>query len=134
MTGFSKRVREIITERAGGSCERCGRRTWDMQVHHRRPRGAGGSRRPETNQAANGVLLDGDCHRGIESNRTAALSDGWLVAQCDTPATVPVFRRGVYVWLNDDGSITHVRPDEPLDITEKLTILRAYTELSKGQA
>lgn len=128
MTGFSKQVREIITERAGGCCERCGRRTWDMQAHHRRPRGAGGSRRPETNQAANGVLLDADCHRWIEANRASALSDGWLVRQSDTPATVPVFRRGVYVWLSDDGSITHVNPDEPLDVTEKMTILRAYTD------
>lgn len=128
MTGFSKRVREIITERAGGACERCGSARGDMQMHHRRPRGAGGSRRPETNQAANGLLLDSACHLWIESNRTAALSDGLLVRQSDTPATVPVFRRGVYVWLGDDGSITHVRPDEPLDVTEKMTILRAYTD------
>lgn len=128
MTGFSKQVREIITERAGGCCERCGRRTWDMQIHHRRPRGAGGTRRPETNEAANGVLLDADCHRWIEANRASALSDGWLVRQSDTPASVPVFRRGVYVWLGDDGSITHVRPDEPLDVTEKMAILRAYTD------
>lgn len=134
MTGFSKLVREIIFDRADGCCERCGRRTYDMQAHHRRPRGAGGSRRPETNQPANGLLLDSECHLWVESNRAAALSDGLLVAQGDTPATVPVFRRGVYVWLGDDGSITHVRPDEPLDVTQKLTILRAYTELSKGQA
>ena len=108
MTGFSKRVREIITERAGADCERCGRWSWDMQHHHRRPRGTGGTRRPETNQPANGVLVCGDCHRWIEANRASALSDGWLVRQSDTSATVPVFRRGVYVWLNDDGSITPV--------------------------
>lgn len=132
MTGFSKRVREVITERAGGCCERCGRQTWDMQVHHRRARGMGSTKRAETNQPANGVLVCGDCHRWIESNRTAALSDGWLVTQCDTPASVPVFRRGVSVWLNDDGSLTHVREDEPLDLVEGLTILRAYVDGVSG--
>lgn len=54
------------------------------------------------------MLLDAACHIWVESNRTAALSDGLLVRQSDTPATVPVFRRGVYVWLGDDGSITPV--------------------------
>lgn len=128
MTGFSKQVREIIAERAGGRCERCGRQTWDMQAHHRRARGMGSTKRPETNQPANGVWVDGECHAWIESHRTQALADGWLVRQSDTPASVPVFRRGVWVWLSDDGSITHVNPDEPLDITEKMTILRAYAD------
>lgn len=110
-TGFPAEVKAIVFDRSGGRCERCGCLSWDLQHHHRRPRGAGGTRRLDTNTASACALLCGDCHRHVESHRTQALSDGWLVRQSDSPVVVPVFRLGVWVWLGDDGSITPVARD-----------------------
>lgn len=108
-TGFPDAVKAIVNERSSGCCERCSRRSWDMQHHHRRARGMGSTRRTDTNAVSACVLLCGDCHRWVESHRTQAGLDGWLVLQAHSPVAVPVVRRGVAVWLNDDGSVTPVR-------------------------
>lgn len=104
-TGFSPDTRAIIIDRAVYACERCGERHSDMAAHHRRPRALGGSKRPETNQPANGVWLCGACHRHVESYRSQAFDEGFLVRQSQTPCEVPVLRRGVWVLLSDDGGI-----------------------------
>lgn len=105
MTGFPKAVRDLIAHRSGGMCERCGVNR-AVQIHHRRPRGIGGSRRPETNQAANGLHLCNGCHAVTESDRDEGLRHGWLVRQGRDPKVVPVFRMGQWVQLNNDGTIT----------------------------
>lgn len=107
MTGFSSSVRSLIRVRAQDHCEKCGER-WGVEIHHRRPRGAGGSRRASTNAASNGLLLCRDCHTWIESNRTKALLDGWLLLQEVTdPSQAPVRYRGKYpVNLDDAGNVT----------------------------
>lgn len=102
MTGFSPAVRKLLEERSSGWCEVCGINT-AAEAHHRRARGAGGTKRPETNQAANGLMLCRDCHRLAESYRTVALTCGWLVAQSRDPGLVPVVYRGQVVRLDDDG-------------------------------
>lgn len=104
-TGFPPDVRAIILGRAGGRCERCGEPLSDVEVHHRRPRGAGGTRRPETNHACNGGALCGSCHRITESHRFQAYEEGWLVKQSQDPATIPVLRRGVFVIFDALGGI-----------------------------
>lgn len=103
MTGFPKPVRDIITRRSRGVCERCGTNP-AVQIHHRRPRAMGGTRRPESNLAANGLHVCPGCHCAIESDREEALKHGWLVRQGQEPWTVPVFRMGEWVWLDDNGS------------------------------
>lgn len=109
MTGFSSQVRAVIHERSDRWCERCGgERGWEL--HHRRPRGAGGSRRPETNEASNGLNLCGACHRRIESNRTEAYEHGWLVHQTDDPREVPVLYRGTLVYLDAFGNMHDAKP------------------------
>lgn len=105
MTGFSKSVRDTITDRAYGSCERCGLAAPAYQIHHRRPRGMGGSSREDTNTAANALFTCVACHSEIEANRAAALMYGWLVRQGHDPADVPVMVRGVWVMLDDQGGI-----------------------------
>lgn len=106
-TGFSAEVRGLIRDRAAGNCERCGDlnnvRDHGAQVHHRRPRGMGGTRRDSSNQAANGLLLCGMCHRVIENNRTQAFGLGQLVEQNSDPLTTPVLVRGVWSLLDNDG-------------------------------
>ena len=110
LTGFSPIVRHTISERSGGICE--------VQVacegapastrHHRRPRGAGGTRRPETNQAANGVDICSADHDFVESNRQTALLYGWLVPQAKTPSEVPMYRRHEWVMLSDSGGYERI--------------------------
>lgn len=101
-TGFSAEVRDYITCRAGDVCEVCDSAPI-AEIHHRRPRGNGGTRRADTNQAANGLGLCRDCHRLIESYRTVAKLLGWLVPQGASPADVPVMYRGEWKVLTADS-------------------------------
>lgn len=105
MTGFSKQVRDIITRRAQGICERCGCAAPAYQLHHRRPRSMGGSKRADTNQPSNGLYVCVACHCAIESDRELSLENGWLVRQGQAPADIPVMRHGSSVYLSDDGTI-----------------------------
>ena len=95
-TGFPPKVRQQIVERSAGRCEVMAQGcTFTAQaIHHRRARGAGGTRRHDTNLASNGLACCDACHRRIESQRTEALAAGWLVPQNGVPAAVPVVYRG----------------------------------------
>lgn len=101
-TGFSPEVRAQIDGRSLGLCEVCGHGRV-VEHHHRRPRGAGGSRRADTNTAANGLGCCRECHRMIESHRAVALLMGWLVPQNSSPAVHSVVYRGERVFLTDGG-------------------------------
>lgn len=100
-TGPTQDVRMIIINRADTCCERCGirlasamQRALGYSIHHRRPRGMGGTSRTDANSPANLLLLCGSgttgCHGWVEANREAALEQGFLVRQGDDPAAVPV--------------------------------------------
>lgn len=112
-TGPHQDAVEAVYERASWSCERCSAavgpvRGSDHHIHHRRPRGNGGTVRPETNWPSNLLLLCPTCHEdgktGVESRRTAALAAGWLVRQDADPAAVPVVIHGPrLVYLTEDG-------------------------------
>ena len=95
-TGFPPKVRQQIVERCAGRCEvmATGCTFTAQAIHHRRARGAGGTRRPDTNLPSNGLACCDACHRRIESQRTEALVAGWLVPQNGVPAAVPVVYRG----------------------------------------
>lgn len=103
-TGFSLEVKALITARARHLCERCGYGNSTVQIHHRRPRGMGGTKRLETNLPSAGVLLCQPCHAEVESHRLKAYSDGWLVRQHQSPLDAPLYRRGHWVLLDDDGT------------------------------
>lgn len=100
-TGPTPAVRAIVLERAQNACEVCGQR--GEQIHHRRPRGNGGSRRPDTNRPPNLLVLCGHCHDEIEGNRTWARTLGRLLPQSADPATEPVTLWGRRWLLTDDG-------------------------------
>lgn len=82
-------VVELVLERDGGRCTRCGiyvlhgERGRDWSIHHRRPRGSGGTRIAWVNLPANCIVLCGSgttgCHGWVESHRAAALELGYLV-------------------------------------------------------
>lgn len=78
-------------------------------IHHRRARGMGGSRRPETNLPGNLLLLCGSgtsgCHGLIEKQRQYSLDLGLLVSQHQEPVQVPVLRwRTTLVFLDNEGT------------------------------
>ena len=106
MSGFSKAVRDTILARAKDGCELCFF-SHPQQLHHRRPRGAGGSKAADTNTPANALAICAACHLMVESHRELALEYGWLVRQGHDPASVPVLRHGSdWVLLNNDGTTT----------------------------
>lgn len=93
--------------RSGGSCE--ARTTqclagptgaldrlprWRVSVHHRKPRGMGGTRRADVHGLHHLMLLCGSgttgCHGWVERNRAAARDRGLLVPQAMDATEVPV--------------------------------------------
>lgn len=109
--GFSLEVRDIIATRSRGVCEigRC--ESAAEHMHHRRPRGLGGTSVPWVNKAANALHLCMVHHAYVESHRTLAIAEGWLISQHRTDAVatdIPVTRNGKSVLLSDDGSFRPV--------------------------
>jgi 5-methylcytosine-specific restriction protein A len=87
-TGPSQKIRNMVKRRANWQCERCGHA--GQIVHHRDPRGAGGSSRPEVNLPSNLVFLCTECHDDVESRRLEAIGHGFLVPDGLCPADTPV--------------------------------------------
>ena len=117
-TGPTARTVTVVKHRAERMgwplCERCGRAP-GTNAHHRRPRGAGGTKRPDTNLPSNLLWLCGSgttgCHGWVESHREEAYEHGWLVRQSASPREVPVriHDRGLVV-LDDIGGMTQALP------------------------
>lgn len=103
---FSENTKLLVHERAKGKCELCGLPASNFQLHHRRPRGMGGTKRDESGAAANALLVHPKCHTWIESNRSEAAKHGYLVSQWADPRDVPVYRARTWVLLSDDGGIS----------------------------
>jgi len=97
----------IVKRRSRGVCERC-LQAEAVQVHHRQPRGAGGSaHRAEVNLPANLLHLCRTCHEITESRRQEAYVLGLLVHRGQRPCEVPV-TVGLHPFVNrflldDDG-------------------------------
>ncbi|MCK9928781.1 HNH endonuclease [Frankia sp. Mgl5] len=94
-------IRVLVLERAGGQCESCGdeliisRRS----LHHRRPKGMGGSREVTRHSPVNLLVLCGrdntdGCHGDVHGYPTAARDAGLLVRRAADPARVPVLIHG----------------------------------------
>lgn len=104
-TGPNKRVVAVLAARHQGICERCGRRPME-QIHHREPRGMGGTSDPAINSACNLLGVCSPCHLAIELDRTVAYEQGWLVRRGHNPAKTPVWLAGRgFVLLTDAGDI-----------------------------
>jgi 5-methylcytosine-specific restriction enzyme A len=108
MTGFPVKVRATVHHRAAGMCEKCGTAR-ATEIHHRRPRGMGGSKVDDTNTASNALFLCARCHGIIEDQRRYAIDQGWLVKQHHHPADIPVLYRGAWVFLDDLGNMKPVK-------------------------
>lgn len=116
----SSEALEIVQERDKGCCAFChkpisGERGRDWSLHHRRPAGMGGDKKPETHGPANLVLLCGSgttyCHGRVESNRADAMARGYLLSRhAVNPPSSFAIEHAVhgYVYLLDDGSVRQV--------------------------
>lgn len=111
-------VRAIVLERDGHRCRRCLRSLLDSpaSIHHRKPRGMGGTNDARSKDVRNLVLLCGSgttgCHGWVESHRADASEEGWLVSSYDDLDRPVVDLTGTAVTLCGDGTLT-LAPDEP---------------------
>lgn len=101
---FPPVVLGIVHNRSAWVCELCGL-SRAAEHHHRRPRGQGSTKRPDSSTAAACLHVCRPCHRLAEHERNLATTCGWLVSQYDSPVSVPVVYRGRRVVLDDLGNI-----------------------------
>lgn len=127
-TGPDAEARRLVLDRAGGCCERCLCTLWaedrwvrPHSVHHRQPRGAGGTSRAGANSPANLLLLCGTgttgCHGEVEAMRADAYERlGFLVRHPTDPATVPIALPILgRTYLTHDGRYSQEAPDADQD-------------------
>ena len=131
-TGFTPDVSQMILARASGHCEIlidgvCVQTA--ATIHHRRPRGMGGTRRDTTNFASNGLLACVSCHEFVEHERLWAKDHGFLVRQGADPSAQPVWWRCAMVrengkWVKAWRLLDHLggmKVIQPQQNTEKAT-------------
>lgn len=103
-TGPTTLVRIAVLARAGDRCELCNQYC-SANIHHRRPRGMGGSRSSWMNTAENLLALCGSgtmgCHGYVESNRSRAYESGWLLRSGMFPWETPFVDLSGLWWLLD---------------------------------
>lgn len=114
-------VRSLLLIRCGGRCEVSGvaLRAGRWSVSHRRPRGMGGTDRPDVHSLANLLAVTGDgvsgVHGWIESHREQARALGWLLGQDTDPAAEPVvLYSGRRVALDPRSPLYLPVPDGPV--------------------
>lgn len=104
MSAIPTRTRQLVRERDGGQCIRCG--CPGTEISHRKRRREGG------HEMSNLCLACGPCHRGwAHANPQAAMDTGFMISvHGPDPQTVPI--KTFYGWaiLTDDGQI-HASPD-----------------------
>lgn len=111
-----EKSRKAVMARSDGRCEICGDQ--GTNTHHRRPRGMGGSKNPDTNLPANLLRVCGSgnvsgCHGWLESHRHAAFDLGHLVHQGHDPSRVPVWLHGRgFVLLDNRGGAQQCDPPQ----------------------
>lgn len=106
---FTDKTRHLIQARAQHRCELCGTAIRTAgQIHHRKARGMGGTKNPESKSASNGLYVHLKCHAKIEQNRSIAYDNGWLVHNWDSSEDSPVLMWDGWKLLNSDGTLTPV--------------------------
>lgn len=87
-----KANRQVVQGRAFGRCERCLQATLCGDLHHRRPKGLGGSKAADRHDVANLVHLCRGCHRWAHDNPRDAAAVGFLVPRSSGrhPIEVPI--------------------------------------------
>jgi 5-methylcytosine-specific restriction endonuclease McrA len=113
-------VRATVLSRDKGRCARCN--VWaantPSDVHHRKPRGMGGTRDVRSKDHRNLVLLCRSCHGDVESHRALAYDTGWLIRSYND------LDRPLY---SKDGRRIELTLDPPyrVDVTDTMSLLTA---------
>jgi hypothetical protein len=103
---FTEKTRQAILGRSKGKCEKCGGFVGEGgQIHHRKARGMGGTKNPESRSLANALYVHPSCHAWIESHREKSYENGWLVHSWQESTKIPVHRGHDWVTLLDDGTV-----------------------------
>lgn len=106
-----KANRQIVQGRAFGRCERCHKIELNGDLHHRRVRGIGGSRRTDRHDPSGLLYLCRTCHDWTHNHPFDARDLGLIVSRnstsryCDIPV-VDLYGRARL--LDDEGSWTEV--------------------------
>lgn len=103
------RARSYVRGRDGFVCQMCGNHLGVGSIHHRKPKGMGGSALLE--QASNLVTLCGSdnvtgCHGKAHSNPRWARNHGWIVARSMEPTEIPIDMFDGWHTLDDLGGRT----------------------------
>lgn len=134
---FSPLVRQAIWEREAGMCGSCGRNVMAVGgwVHqHRRARGSGGSKAPDTGTVVNGVLQCAPCNVYTEAHPSWALWAGYRVPQGADPALVPIWiARMGWCLLESWGGYQLVDDPAPDETAAMEAFARARARLEAGQ-
>lgn len=77
------------------------------QLHHRLLRSQGGQ-----HTVTCLVYICSDCHDAVHGLGKESYENGWLVHGWDDPEDEPVLRRGRWVLLHEDGTMTEVERDQ----------------------
>lgn len=116
-TGPDCEVRELVFQRDMWRCIICGREVGAMpaSIHHRKPRGMGGTKDPSVNKPSNLIVLCGTgttgCHGRVEGDRAHAREEGWLISQWADPVEVPIrYSDGNMYYLTDTGDKEETPP------------------------
>jgi len=101
-------VAEAVIARENGACAVCGLPLHTGHLHHRKPRGMGGS--GLVNTVSNMIHIHESCHlKHVERNRQRSYDMGWLVNGHNNPSETPMrYMLNRWVLLSDDGQITTV--------------------------
>lgn len=107
MSPEERRARRLVKARSGGTCElwMCGgapATDWS----HRMRRSQLGPWCP-----TNGLASCRFCHSIITHDEKVGLPKGWCLKSYQDPATNPVYRRGEWVLLDDEGGWESVNPE-----------------------
>ncbi|MER5301362.1 HNH endonuclease signature motif containing protein [Streptomyces lasiicapitis] len=107
-TGPTDAVRDLVYQRDGGCCVRCGS-VHRLTIHHRVNRGMGGARESWINQAHNLLLACEVCNGWFEDNPKPSYEAGWKVRRPQVPDVVEVrYADGHLYRLTLDGVRTAV--------------------------
>lgn len=109
--------RQLVQGRAFGRCERCHRPAIVAHLHHRRPKGMGGSSAPDRHAVSALVQLCPGCHDWAHDHPADAAVTGFMVPRSSglSPSEVPIRDlSGRARYLDDEGQYLN----EPMEVPD----------------